>query len=129
MVVARHKSRRFGGYMSPVAPTSSSSSFIHTLSNSASFLIWCIHSNFEINSRFQQKMLCRGRNSIRCRKAGSVPVYLNVYDLTSMNGCAYWLGLGAYHSGVQGLISNLDVVSSWFDEVGAPYTCSLIPND
>ncbi|CAI9267392.1 unnamed protein product [Lactuca saligna] len=74
MVVVRHKSRRFGGYMSPVAPTSSSSSFIHTLS---------------------------GRNSIRCRKAGSVPVYLNVYDLTSMNGCAYWLGLGAYHSGVQ----------------------------
>ncbi|KAL4569747.1 hypothetical protein LXL04_025389 [Taraxacum kok-saghyz] len=31
----------------------------------------------------------------RCRKAGSVPVYLNVYDLTSMNGCAYWLGLSA----------------------------------
>ncbi|KAK4485809.1 hypothetical protein RD792_008456, partial [Penstemon davidsonii] len=32
---------------------------------------------------------------------GSVPVYLNVYDLTSINGYAYWLGLGAYHSGVQ----------------------------
>ncbi|KAK6912285.1 PPPDE peptidase domain [Dillenia turbinata] len=31
----------------------------------------------------------------------SVPVYLNVYDLTSMNGYAYWLGLGAYHSGVE----------------------------
>ncbi|KAI7753657.1 hypothetical protein M8C21_015799 [Ambrosia artemisiifolia] len=46
-------------------------------------------------------MLCRGRNSTRCRKSGSVPVYLNVYDLTSMNGCAYWLGLGVYHSGVQ----------------------------
>ncbi|KAL4568365.1 hypothetical protein LXL04_023975 [Taraxacum kok-saghyz] len=38
-------------------------------------------------------MLCRG-NSIKCRKEGSVPVYLNVYDLTSMNGYAYWLGLG-----------------------------------
>ncbi|KAI3773468.1 hypothetical protein L1987_47998 [Smallanthus sonchifolius] len=46
-------------------------------------------------------MLCRGRNSTKCRKSGSVPVYLNVYDLTSMNGCAYWLGLGVYHSGVQ----------------------------
>ncbi|KVI06064.1 deSI-like protein At4g17486 [Cynara cardunculus var. scolymus] len=45
-------------------------------------------------------MLCR-RNSTKCRKDGSVPVYLNVYDLTSMNGYAYWLGLGVYHSGVQ----------------------------
>lgn len=50
-------------------------------------------------------MFSRGRNSTRRRKAGSVPVYLNVYDLTSMNGFAYWLGLGVYHSGVQGLIS------------------------
>ncbi|KAK4274479.1 hypothetical protein QN277_017690 [Acacia crassicarpa] len=29
------------------------------------------------------------------------PVYLNVYDLTPINGYAYWLGLGVYHSGVQ----------------------------
>ncbi|XP_077238052.1 deSI-like protein At4g17486 [Tasmannia lanceolata] len=35
------------------------------------------------------------------RKTGSVPVYLNVYDLTPINGYAYWLGLGIYHSGVQ----------------------------
>ena len=47
-------------------------------------------------------MLCRGNNSIKCTKAGSVPVYLNVYDLTSINEYAYWLGLGVYHSGVQG---------------------------
>ncbi|XP_019442268.1 PREDICTED: deSI-like protein At4g17486 [Lupinus angustifolius] len=33
--------------------------------------------------------------------SGSVPVYLNVYDLASINGCAYWAGLGIYHSGVQ----------------------------
>ena len=50
------------------------------------------------------KMLCRmvvvtGRK----KKAGSVPVYLNVYDLTPINGYAYWLGLGVYHSGVEGL--------------------------
>ncbi|XP_038899104.1 deSI-like protein At4g17486 [Benincasa hispida] len=32
---------------------------------------------------------------------GSVPVYLNVYDLTAINGYAYWFGLGVFHSGVQ----------------------------
>ncbi|XP_054784038.1 deSI-like protein At4g17486 [Prosopis cineraria] len=44
-------------------------------------------------------MLCR-RGSRR-RSSGSVPVYLNVYDLTPINGYAYWFGLGVYHSGVQ----------------------------
>ncbi|KAF5931587.1 hypothetical protein HYC85_027758 [Camellia sinensis] len=44
-------------------------------------------------------MLCR-KNSIKSG-SGSVPVHLNVYDLTSINGYAYWLGLGVYHSGVQ----------------------------
>lgn len=44
-------------------------------------------------------MLCRMIS--RKRRTGKVPVYLNVYDLTSMNGYAYWLGLGVYHSGVQ----------------------------
>ncbi|KAK3021822.1 hypothetical protein RJ639_047177, partial [Escallonia herrerae] len=48
---------------------------------------------------FSSSMLCR-RNSTKGQR-GSVPVYLNVYDLTSMNGYAYWLGLGVYHSGVQ----------------------------
>ncbi|KAF5453282.1 hypothetical protein F2P56_028195 [Juglans regia] len=38
----------------------------------------------------------------RENEAGTVPVYLNVYDLTPINGYAYWFGLGAYHSGVQG---------------------------
>uniref|UniRef100_A0A5B6ZYS9 PPPDE domain-containing protein n=1 Tax=Davidia involucrata TaxID=16924 RepID=A0A5B6ZYS9_DAVIN len=44
-------------------------------------------------------MLCR--KIFRKRKTGTVPVYLNVYDLTPINGYAYWLGLGVYHSGVQ----------------------------
>ncbi|XP_021906524.1 deSI-like protein At4g17486 isoform X1 [Carica papaya] len=44
-------------------------------------------------------MLCRKTSS--CEVAGSVPVYLNVYDLTPINGYAYWFGLGVYHSGVQ----------------------------
>ncbi|KAB5568978.1 hypothetical protein DKX38_002771 [Salix brachista] len=33
--------------------------------------------------------------------AGDTPVYLNVYDLTPMNGYAYWAGLGIFHSGVE----------------------------
>ncbi|KAK1429678.1 hypothetical protein QVD17_11892 [Tagetes erecta] len=37
----------------------------------------------------------------RKKKTGTVPVYLNVYDLTPINGYAYWVGLGVYHSGVQ----------------------------
>ncbi|KAL0441685.1 UNVERIFIED_CONTAM: DeSI-like protein [Sesamum radiatum] len=44
-------------------------------------------------------MLCL-KSSIE-KGRGSVPVHLNVYDLTSMNGYAYWFGLGVYHSGVQ----------------------------
>ncbi|KAL8245043.1 hypothetical protein R6Q59_011301 [Mikania micrantha] len=44
-------------------------------------------------------MLCR--IIARKKKTGTVPVYLNVYDLTPINGYAYWVGLGVYHSGVQ----------------------------
>uniref|UniRef100_A0A0E0CWP7 PPPDE domain-containing protein n=1 Tax=Oryza meridionalis TaxID=40149 RepID=A0A0E0CWP7_9ORYZ len=29
------------------------------------------------------------------------PVYLNVYDLTPMNGYVYWAGLGIFHSGIE----------------------------
>jgi hypothetical protein len=47
-------------------------------------------------------MLCR-KSSRNGGGSGSVPVYLNVYDLTPFNGYAYWFGLGVYHSGVQGL--------------------------
>jgi len=32
--------------------------------------------------------------------AGS-PVYLNVYDLSTMNGYLYWAGVGIFHSGVE----------------------------
>ncbi|CAH8356170.1 unnamed protein product [Eruca vesicaria subsp. sativa] len=44
-------------------------------------------------------MLCRKNSSFVDR--GNVPVYLNVYDLTPINGYAYWFGLGIYHSGVE----------------------------
>lgn len=48
------------------------------------------------------EMLCRIALMSKKKKSGTVPVYLNVYDLTPINGYAYWLGLGVYHSGVQG---------------------------
>ncbi|MQL82767.1 hypothetical protein Taro_015239 [Colocasia esculenta] len=32
---------------------------------------------------------------------GNTPVYLNVYDLTPMNGYVYWAGIGVFHSGVE----------------------------
>lgn len=35
------------------------------------------------------------------KTAGDTPVYLNVYDLTPMNGYVYWAGLGIFHSGVE----------------------------
>lgn len=48
------------------------------------------------------KMFCRLALVSKKKKSGAVPVYLNVYDLTPINGYAYWFGLGVYHSGVQG---------------------------
>ena len=35
---------------------------------------------------------------------GKTPVYLNVYDMTPMNGYVYWAGLGIHHSGVEGAV-------------------------
>ncbi|XP_031119079.1 deSI-like protein At4g17486 [Ipomoea triloba] len=32
---------------------------------------------------------------------GDTPVYLNVYDLTHVNGYVYWAGFGVFHSGVE----------------------------
>ncbi|XP_057434207.1 deSI-like protein At4g17486 [Lotus japonicus] len=46
-------------------------------------------------------MLSKLVSGPRKKKSGTVPVHLNVYDLTPINGYAYWLGLGVYHSGVQ----------------------------
>lgn len=55
-------------------------------------------------------MLCRKNSGFDDR--GSVPVHLNVYDLTPFNVYAYWLGLGVYHSGVQGLYFKLCYVKN-----------------
>ncbi|XP_078430387.1 PPPDE putative thiol peptidase family protein [Wolffia australiana] len=37
----------------------------------------------------------------KSQASGGAPVYLNVYDLTPMNGYVYWAGLGIFHSGVE----------------------------
>ncbi|KAK9677270.1 hypothetical protein RND81_11G132000 [Saponaria officinalis] len=44
-------------------------------------------------------MLCRRNSCVVI--SGSIPVYLNVYDLAPIPGYAYWLGLGAHHSAVE----------------------------
>uniref|UniRef100_A0A7N0UAU3 Uncharacterized protein n=1 Tax=Kalanchoe fedtschenkoi TaxID=63787 RepID=A0A7N0UAU3_KALFE len=44
------------------------------------------------------------------KPTAAVPVYLNVYDLTPVNGYAYWVGLGIYHSGVQGSIFTIPML-------------------
>ncbi|GAV88316.1 DUF862 domain-containing protein [Cephalotus follicularis] len=38
--------------------------------------------------------------SVSCSPSNN-PVYLNVYDLTPINGYVYWAGLGIFHSGVE----------------------------
>ncbi|GAB4853925.1 hypothetical protein Ancab_018134 [Ancistrocladus abbreviatus] len=54
--------------------------------------------------------LFRGRTANLCifprvksaeRSPGYAPVYLNVYDLTPINGYVYWAGLGIFHTGVE----------------------------
>ncbi|KAI5061314.1 hypothetical protein GOP47_0023819 [Adiantum capillus-veneris] len=35
------------------------------------------------------------------KSRGGVPLYLNIYDITPINGYLYWLGLGIYHSAVE----------------------------
>ncbi|MCI24480.1 putative PPPDE thiol peptidase family protein, partial [Trifolium medium] len=42
---------------------------------------------------------------------GKTPVYLNVYDLTPMNGYVYWAGFGIYHSGVEGMVLGSNVLN------------------
>lgn len=37
-----------------------------------------------------------------CCSPGNTPVYLNVYDLTPVNGYFYWAGIGVFHTGVEG---------------------------
>lgn len=38
---------------------------------------------------------------------GRTHVFLNVYDLTPVNGYFYWAGLGVFHTGVEGQLTQL----------------------
>ncbi|XP_076889953.1 deSI-like protein At4g17486 [Bidens hawaiensis] len=40
-------------------------------------------------------------NSSRFYPPGTAPVYLNVYDICSINSCISWTGLGAFHTGLE----------------------------
>jgi len=54
-------------------------------------------------------MFCRRNSCVDA--AGSVPVFLNVYDITPVNDYAYWVGLGVYHSGVEGNLISYHIIS------------------
>lgn len=41
-----------------------------------------------------------------CQTQGGVPVYLNVYDLTSMNDYIRWAGIGVFHCGIEGNVDS-----------------------
>ncbi|EAZ36047.1 hypothetical protein OsJ_20354 [Oryza sativa Japonica Group] len=75
-----------------MAPFSSSSSPSPALAPASS-------SSTASTPRAPRQQLPRGASS----SSSSSPVYLNVYDVTPANGYARWLGLGVYHSGVQGI--------------------------
>lgn len=79
-----------------MAPFSSSSSPSPALAPASS-------SSTASTPRAPRQQLPRGASS----SSSSSPVYLNVYDVTPANGYARWLGLGVYHSGVQGMYALL----------------------
>ncbi|XP_072992346.1 deSI-like protein At4g17486 isoform X2 [Typha latifolia] len=56
-----------------------------------------LHLGRKSATRFCMFSKVRSASEIR----GNAPVYLNVYDLTPMNGYVYWAGLGIFHSGVE----------------------------
>lgn len=50
-------------------------------------------------------------NETRSTEGGSgggggrrAPLYLNIYDLTTVNNYLYWVGFGIFHSGIEGKI-------------------------
>ncbi|XP_024517223.1 deSI-like protein At4g17486 isoform X1 [Selaginella moellendorffii] len=47
------------------------------------------------------KEMRRLSGSFTKRSGKRNPIYLNIYDLTPMNGYLYWFGLGIFHSGIE----------------------------
>lgn len=67
-------------------------------------------------------MSCWTGSFRRKKQSGSVPVYLNVYDLTPMNAYGYWLGLGVFHSGVEGELMILSFFYFQFHFLGLDFS-------
>lgn len=64
---------------------------------------WCSVMPLHLN-RKSATLFCmfpEAKSSSYYYTPGNTPVYLNVYDLTSINGYVYWAGLGIFHSGVE----------------------------
>jgi hypothetical protein len=52
--------------------------------------------------KMREKNVCGPAAGSKSNNSSSpVPVYLNVYDLTPLNGYFYWIGIGIYHSGIE----------------------------
>ncbi|OEL34594.1 DeSI-like protein [Dichanthelium oligosanthes] len=57
-----------------------------------------------LTARAQRQARGGGAGASAGEAPSTTPVFLNVYDVTPANGYARWLGLGVYHSGVQGTL-------------------------
>ncbi|RVW21385.1 DeSI-like protein [Vitis vinifera] len=60
-----------------------------------------LHSTFSVEGQISHSLLHVPKVKSAGRSPGNTPVYLNVYDLTAINGYVYWAGLGVFHSGVE----------------------------
>lgn len=51
--------------------------------------------------KFASRFCLFPKSKSAASRPGFAPVYLNVYDLTPVNGYMYWAGLGIFHTGLE----------------------------
>lgn len=61
---------------------------------------------FRVNKRPTTRSCLFPKVKRASQTPGYAPVYLNVYDLTPVNGYICWAGIGVFHSGVEGMLSS-----------------------
>ncbi|URE36410.1 ethylene-responsive element-binding protein [Musa troglodytarum] len=71
------------------------------LSRSGSKKAWKSLLPLRLNRRSSNRFCMFSKVRSASRTSGNAPVYLNVYDLTPINGYMYWAGLGIFHTGVE----------------------------